>query len=264
MSAEEYISSGVLEAYAMDQLSSQERVQVEQMIRTNPAIEEELSQIEETLESLAQAAAINPKQDLKGKILDQVATREESPVIPMQQSPERLWWRYAAAASIVIAISSSLMALNFWRKWQAAEGQVAEMLVQNQVVAENYTQVNQRLDALETSIAIMNDSGFERIEMKGTENEPRALATVYHDPEAERVYLSIQNLGQLSREQQYQLWAIIDGEPVDAGVFDLTDDALLIPMKSIGEGVAAFAVTIEPSGGSETPSLETMQVIGNA
>jgi len=51
--------------------------------------------------------------------------------------------------------------------------------------------------------------------------------------------------------------------PVDAGVFDWNSEGLQ-KMKSIsGQAVAAFAVTIEPKGGSESPSLETMQVIGN-
>ena len=124
--------------------------------------------------------------------------------------------------------------------------------------------VNQRLGALQQSLSIMNDRGYARVELQATENAPGALATVYHNPETSKVFLSIQQLSQLSREQQYQLWAIIDGKPVDAGVFDLSEDALLIPMKPIGSGVATFAVTIEPAGGSESPSLETMQVIGNA
>ena len=66
----------------------------------------------------------------------------------------------------------------------------------------------------------------------------------------------------LAQENQYQLWAIIDGKPVDAGVFD-TSLAGLLKMKEIGNGAAAFAVTIEPRGGKASPTLETMQVVGN-
>ncbi len=65
----------------------------------------------------------------------------------------------------------------------------------------------------------------------------------------------------LAQENQYQLWAIVDGKPVDAGVFDSTTAGLL-KMKALA-GAAAFAVTIEPRGGKATPSLETLQVIGN-
>ena len=74
--------------------------------------------------------------------------------------------------------------------------------------------------------------------------------------------LSVQDLKELAQENQYQLWAIIDGKPVDAGVFDNNFTGLL-KMKDIGAGAATFAVTIEPRGGRQTPTLETMQVAGN-
>jgi len=88
------------------------------------------------------------------------------------------------------------------------------------------------------------------------------MAYVYWNGSTQEVYLDIQNMKELAQENQYQLWAIIDGKPVDAGVFDgnLTG---LVKMKGIGTGAAAFAVTIEPRGGKASPTLETMQVVGN-
>jgi anti-sigma-K factor RskA len=88
------------------------------------------------------------------------------------------------------------------------------------------------------------------------------MAYVYWNESTEEVYLSIQNMRTLAQENQYQLWAIIDGKPVDAGVFD-TNLAGLLKMKAIGNGAAAFAVTVEPRGGKASPTLETMQVVGN-
>jgi len=73
--------------------------------------------------------------------------------------------------------------------------------------------------------------------------------------------LSISKLKQLSDDQQYQLWTIVDGKPVDQGVFNW-DDKGLIALKSATGNVAAFAVTIEPKGGSTSPTLSTMQVLG--
>jgi len=96
----------------------------------------------------------------------------------------------------------------------------------------------------------------------GTPNAPQSMAYVYWNESSKEVYLSIQSLKQLSKDNQYQLWAIIDGKPVDAGVFD-GDVAGLLKMKDIASGAAAFAVTIEPRGGKTTPTLETMQVMGN-
>jgi anti-sigma-K factor RskA len=56
--------------------------------------------------------------------------------------------------------------------------------------------------------------------MKGTPNAPGALASVYWNESKNEGYLSIQDLKQLAQENQYQLWAIIEGKPVDAGVFE--------------------------------------------
>ena len=84
---------------------------------------------------------------------------------------------------------------------------------------------------------------------------------MYWNPNSEEVYLSIQNLKELSEANQFQLWAIVDGKPVDAGVFDSNTEGLQ-RMKPVS-GAVAFAVTIEPRGGNLAPTLETMQAMGN-
>ncbi len=64
-------------------------------------------------------------------------------------------------------------------------------------------------------------------------------------------------------DKQYQLWVIVDGTPADMGVFEaiLTGNTLQeIPFV---ENPQAFTVTLEKRGGSPTPTLEEMVVIGN-
>ena len=135
------------------------------------------------------------------------------------------------------------LAYTYWKKWQSAESRLAEMITQNAKFAENYNTVNLRLDNLQEAVAVMNNTDFERITMNGTDNAPEALATVYWNETSKEVFLNIQNLKDLTKDQQYQLWAIIDGKPVDAGIFDHSSDSYLVQMKNIGSGAAAFAVT---------------------
>jgi anti-sigma-K factor RskA len=139
---------------------------------------------------------------------------------------------------------------------------LSELIAQNQRVAQDYNRVNDRLDQIEKDLNIMNNPAFNRVVMKGTANAPGALASVYWNENTREVYLSIQDMKALAQENQYQLWAIIDGKPVDAGVFDPNFDGLL-KMKAIQSGAATFAVTVEPRGGQSSPTLETMQVVGN-
>lgn len=264
MNVEAYISSGILEAYALGELSEQERAEVEKNLAQYPALREELALIEEAQEELLMKAAVQPRATVKANLFAKIDTQKPSAkVVELKPEGSSLsFWKFAAAASVTIALITSYLALNYWNKWKSTENSLTELIAQNQRVAQDYNTVNKRLDNIEKDLNILNNPAFTRVVMKGTPNAPSSLASVYWNESTKEVYLSIQSMKELSRENQYQLWAIIDGKPVDAGVFD-GDFAGLLKMKDIQSGAATFAVTVEPRGGKASPSLETMQVAGN-
>jgi anti-sigma-K factor RskA len=260
----EYISSGILEAYALGELSEQERYEVENYLDSHPEIRTELNQIEEIQEQLLMQAAIRPRDTVKAQLfarIDQQAPAGRS-VSMAPPSSESSVWKFAAAASITVALVSSYLAYNYYDRWRSTQSDLTELIAQNQRVASDYNQVNQRLDKIESDIKVIDNPAFKRVVMKGTPNAPTATAYVYWNEDTREVYLSVQNMKQLAQENQYQLWAIVDGKPVDAGVFDGTIAGGLLKMKDIGSGAALFAVTVEPRGGKPAPTLETMQVAG--
>lgn len=263
MNIEEYISTGILESYVLDQLSAKEREEVEQMASSHSEIREEIDRIERAIETLALTSAVSVPKQVKDAIMGSVA-EEHTPVVPIGEPEDRgSFLKIAIAASLAVAIGSSILAFSYWNRWRSAEDKLADLVAQNQQFADNYNLVNRKLDNIQNAVKVMNDPSFARVTMNGTDNSPASLATIYWNKETEAVFLSVQDLQNLSQDQQYQLWAIVDGVPVDAGVFDADDSSYFVQMNNIGSNVAAFAVTIEPRGGSKTPSLETMQVIGN-
>lgn len=259
MNIEDYISSGVLEAFALDELSAGERAEVEQNLLHYPQLKEELARIEEMQEVFLMKHAIQPRAAVKENIFKELESKPNAKVVSIDSRIS--FWKYAAAASVTLALVSSYLAYNYYTKWRSTENNLSELIAQNQQIAQDYNTVNQRLDQIETDIQVLNNPAFTRVVMKGTENAPEAMASVYWNDNTKEVYLSIQNMKTLAQQNQYQLWAIVDGKPVDAGVFDTAATGLL-KMKEL-VGAAAFAVTIEPRGGKATPSLETLQVIGN-
>ena len=263
MNFKEYISSGILEAYVLGELSDEERSEVEVMAATHPEISKELNIIEETIEVLAFKTAINPGVDLKDRIKERVQADKKEKEVKHLDLRERTKvspvLRYAVAASVTISLITSYMAYNYWNKWKTTEEQLNGLIAQNEQIADDYNLVNQRLEGIENDLEVLGNPDFARITMKGTDNSPNSLTTVYWNSASQDVYLDIQSLKDLSQQNQYQLWAIVDGQPVDIGVFDLSDQ--LIKMKSIAEATA-FAITIEPRGGSKDPNFETMQVLG--
>jgi anti-sigma-K factor RskA len=266
----EYISSGILEAYALGSLSDQERAEVEANLSRYPELKAELQTIEEAQEAFLLRSAITPPGRVKERIMREIdfpsptamaethTTTQEARVVPISDESVK-WWKAATAASIAIAVLASYLAFNYKGELNQTRERLDNLIAQNQQMAQDYNIVNQRLDQIENTIKIIDNPSYKRVIMKGTEAAPNALASIYWNESSSEVYLSIQQLRDLSQDQQFQLWAIVDGKPVDAGIFNTT--AGLIKMKDIHRA-SAFAVTIEPKGGSASPTLSSMQVIG--
>jgi anti-sigma-K factor RskA len=246
----------------LGELSEQERSEVERHLASNPELRAELDQIEHVQEKLLQRTAIHPRDTVKAQLFARIDTPAPAGKVVSMPSSDSTMWKFAAAASITVALVTSYLAYNYYDKWKSTQGELTTLIAQNERVASDYNQVNQRLDKIESDIHIIHNPAFKRVALKGTPNAPASLAYVYWNKDTREVYLSLQEMKQLAQENQYQLWAIIDGKPVDAGVFDPEVPGGLLKMKEIGTGATLFAVTVEPRGGKPAPTLETMQVAG--
>jgi anti-sigma-K factor RskA len=237
--------------------------EVEKNLTDYPQLKEELTRIEEAQEIFLMQTAVRPSASIKESLMAKIPEdgKMKGTVVEMKSEAQPLFWKFAAAASITIAMVSSYLAFNYHAKWKDTQSDLATLIAQNKQVAQDYNQVNQRLDRLENDLQVMDNPKFQRVVMTGTPNAPEAMASVYWNENTREVYLSIQNMKELARENQYQLWAIVDGKPVDAGVFD-GNFAGLHKMKDITKGAVLFAVTVEPRGGKPSPTMETMQVKG--
>ena len=84
-----------------------------------------------------------------------------------------------------------------------------------------------------------------------------SVATVYWSKKSAEVYLLVNSLPKPASDQQYQLWAIVDGKPVSAGVFDMNQADSMLKMTNMPTA-QAFAVTLEKAGGSPVHRVRCM------
>ncbi|HEX4887838.1 MAG TPA: anti-sigma factor, partial [Luteibaculaceae bacterium] len=87
-------------------------------------------------------------------------------------------------------------------------------------------------------------------------------AMLYCDLKTGKVAVKPMGLPALDNQHQYQLWALIDGKPVDMGMIpnDMIGKDQLAMLKSV-QGAQAFAITREPFGGKAEPTIEEMIVM---
>jgi anti-sigma-K factor RskA len=86
------------------------------------------------------------------------------------------------------------------------------------------------------------------------------MTTLFWEKSTKDVYILTNKLPPPSPGKQYQLWALVDGKPVDAGMLDLNCQGAC-KMKNI-QKAQAFAITLEKKGGNPTPTMEQMFVMG--
>ncbi|MGY6559414.1 MAG: anti-sigma factor [Nitritalea sp.] len=285
MDIQAYISSGKLELYVLGELSEREREEVVRLAKLYPEIREELVQIELAMEAFDQKAAVKPSLSVKNKIFDSLDAieKEEAPKskegkneIPLTvESPQqdsatketpvvsmKPWKAYAAAASL-IAVVASVFAIYFATQYYDVENRFTALLQEQSVLAESAEQYKVNFEETSTQLETLLAGNFSRIPMKGEpfEIQKEAQVDVWWDAEREQVFISVNQLAALDAEQDYQLWAIGDEGPVGIGLVNAEQKFSLQQMNAVAQA-GAFAITIEPKGGSASPTLENLVVIG--
>lgn len=284
MDIEDYISSGVLELYATGALTPAEEAEVEQLAAQYPAIQEELHIINQTLDRYAELHAVAPPSTLKDKVLQAVFTTStlqavppdtgtnnnfnipEGRVVPINrqenQDAAKVAFKWLMAASVVLLIGSNILSFYFYNNWQAAKQDLFIARNTQQQYADNIQQVRQKLAVNQQMLALLSDTRTERVELNGLEKAPDARVTIFWHRQTKNVYLNVENLPAPPTDKQYQLWALVDGKPVNAGLIDGPDiTANLHHMQDVQQA-QAFAITLEPKGGSVNPTLDEMYVMG--
>lgn len=255
MDIESYIKSGLIEGYVLGIISAEERNNVELMAAQHSEIKAAIRSFEEILEKKSQSSVIAAPFDLKNKIMDTINSQSDLKKKNLKQSNAAIpitamsrgvkWLRGTIAACIIVLMGSIILNFYYYSRFKKYNAQYAEMLnKQNALVQKN--------NRLEASVKMLRDPAMKPIPMHMMPDKNDIMATVYWNGQNKMVYLMASNLPNKPSNMQYQLWAIVDGKPINAGMIDTRKNDMLIAMKEINNA-DAFAITLEPMGGSATP-----------
>jgi len=270
VNVKDYISSGIIESYVMGLANESERTEFEQLCTQYPELVAARRDFEEKLENHAFENAEIPPSMVKVKVLEAIGnpgsqriTSSNSPkIINMENSRTSASgsgnWRFLAAASVILLIGLA------WFSYQSHNSQetaLNELKSTNTALRQKLTSTDSILNKIVEEQKIVKDPNTTVVNMVGTQTAPKSSANIYWDSTSTNVFLVVKNMPKLPSDKQYQLWALIDNKPKDLGVFDATDDKVILKMKNT-QKAQAFAITIEQKGGSTSPTLDKMQSLG--
>lgn len=262
-----YLESGILEQYVLGDLSREEQFQLEKYAVLYPEIKKELLQIELALIDYAKTNAIRPPEKLRNKIISELEFKDKKVQKLHDRSSKWLqFYKYSFAASLVLLFLSIITVINLNNKLNDSYEQIAVLETGIRRFSNQVNSFDEELtDTRNALYFYQNQADFKLVTLKGSEKAPEASLLVAFNPKEEEVMIDLSSLNMPSndKEHQYQLWAMVDGKPVDLGVFDAEVDSMgMKKMKSV-KNVQAFAVTLELRGGSANPNMDQMMAIGS-
>lgn len=270
MNAQEFISSGLLEAYVLGVASDAERLEVEKMIALYPEVKAELEAIEDAMQAYAEQNTVEPPAGIKEKILKEIssiptASNEKKPEREFRIEPaaiepkkaERNINLFAIAAGLALLISLPVN-IYLYMKLSSTESRMSAMLDKQNSLTKSIADSALAYQAMRNEHYVLTDPMFKMVELKGQKASPDSKALACWCPDSKELYFAPEKLPAAPKGMQYQLWAIVDGKPVDAGMIKM--DSGMQKMKAVANATA-FAITLEKEGGSDTPHGD-MYVMG--
>jgi anti-sigma-K factor RskA len=249
---QEYLDSGVIEMYVLDQLSDAEREAVEKLATQYPEIHQEIEEVEAAMGTYHAAEGLTPPDYILSNILAETArvavpnpaSTEQPSESTLPKSGRLILWPIAAA---VVGLA---LAAWMWVAKQAADQHANQL--QNELLAlrskEQACATNEQF--LLQQLNLLRQDGLQKVIVNGA-TEP--IAAVYWNKGQRVAHFDLLNLKDPG-QMQYQLWAIVKGQPVSLGVVNWQAARKGLVSYKLGQKPDAFAISLEPFGGSPTPT----------
>ncbi|MGX5357405.1 anti-sigma factor [Kocuria sp. KH4] len=251
--------------YAVDALEPEERAAFEEHLRGCAACRAEVDSFGEVGAALASAVAQDPPPALRGNVLAAIhGTRSGAPAIPPAGTPapsaalpgssadpgsgadvvslaeRRRPRRQRLAAAAAAAVLLPGAALGGW-----AIGTQTEQREQQQLAAQEQDR--------QTRLLAAADVATHRLEVDGS------AATLVVSAQEDAAMLVAADLPAPEEGREYQLWLMQDGSPVPDAHFG--GGRVQVWLEGDVDRAGAVAMTVEPAGGSETPTLPVLAAV---
>jgi len=260
MTTEELITSGNLELYVCGALPADEAAEVEKAIATSAEVKSEIENIEASLVYLAETVSPTVQAMTWTNILNairNVGKQQDSKVRPLN-------WPAITGWAAAILFMGGIM----WMVKQNSDlnNSLQVTTTENTVIKEDKAIVENKLAENNKLLAVLRSKEYQAFTLPGNQAvAPEAFAKVYLNKKENIAYIDVKGLPTPPRGKVYQVWSL-KMEPLTP-----TSVGLIASENEAGDGIykfvnfpnpEAFGITLEPEGGSETPTLSQLYTLG--
>ena len=222
------------EAYALGALSEDERREIEDHLAAHPELRAEVDELASIANLLALAPPEHePSPELRNRLMNIIESSAGTTLPEPSSRLTKLRWLFGPGGLVAAAaLALVVVGLFIWNVSLRGENEALQANLQEQ-----------RTHELQGTGAAQDASG-ELIRV----GDRRAV-------------LVAENLPQAPEGKVYEAWLIRDDVPEPAGLFEAPEEgAAAAPIEGSLEDINAIAVTLEPSGGSSTPTDDPLLI----
>jgi len=260
MENKEYLESGILELYVYGLLSESENDEVAAMSNKNPEIKAEILSIEKAILNLSSSFSPFISHSQFEKIKTQLELKHSKVVSMKSRSnvASYLGW----AASIVLLIGAGYQ----YSKLNDTSNQVVIIEKEKSKLQETVVNLETQNKETQTVLNVVRDENNTIITLGGQAIAPTAKAKIYWNQRTEEVYVDATGLPEPPKGKVYQIWSLKllpQLTPTSIGLltdYQANQNKLFAVDKT--NGAEAFGITLEPAGGSASPTMEQLYALG--
>jgi anti-sigma-K factor RskA len=260
MDTTEIINSGDLELYVYGLLNESESKQIAEMAKINPAIGREIISIEKSILTLSSSFSPNISSDVFEKIKTQLKLKHQGIVDFKPKSNVSHYIGWAASIALLVGIGFQ------YNKLSDSNSTINSIQIEKTNLQKTVVDLELKNKETATALNVIRDTKNTVINLAGQTVAPTASAKIYWNKETATVYVDATGLPEPPEGKVYQIWSLQLSPALTP-----TSIGLLNNFKSNSEkmfavsgtsNAEAFGITLEPAGGSKTPTMEQLYTLG--
>jgi anti-sigma-K factor RskA len=260
MEAQEYIELGILELYVYGLLTETENLEIAEMAKKNPEVEQEILAIEKAI--IALSSSFSPFHSVAN--FDKIKARLElkhGKVVDMK--PASNWSQYVGwAAAVLMLLGLGYQTLELTKTKEA----IATVGNEKNKIQREFAYLDQQNKETEKNLTIVRDIKNTGVTLGGQAVSPTSFAKVYWNKDTKTTYIDAAGLPKPPKGMVYQVWSLKLSPvltPTSIGLLDNFEenDQKIFAVEQT-DSAEAFGITLEPAGGSATPTMEQLYTLG--
>ncbi len=258
MDIKEIIESGKLELYVYGMLDATESKEIAAMAAIHPEINDEIISIEKGMISLSSSFSPNIPSRNYDAIKQKLNLENPLNTNPTQRNfANYLGW----AASIIMLVGAAY----FYSSFKNCADLQQNINKENAALRDSIQLLKTKNVQYNNAYAVVKDPKKTIVTLAGQQVAPLAKAKIYWSKNAQNVYVDATELPKPPLGKVYQVWALtLDPlTPTSIGLLsDFDQNEISFFELSNTTNVQAFGITLEPTGGSKSPTMAQLYTLG--